>query len=1006
MNIQTKISSIIFILILVTGIVAIMSSYLISKKMLENEIYHHLNSIAISKAEHIETMLHHDVNRVVKTFATATVFLDALRNSPQKHLATQRIKDLIKIYEDISRIRILDKEGKVVVSSHSDIDAVGNAEIFASAQNRPYIRDVHISTITETPVLSIAAPMFIKGEFAGMIIVNQELEHELYQITTSYRHGKTGEIYLINKDGYMITPSRFRKDTFLKSTIPVFKLKGCFTAKIDSTPLPHRKINLYKDYRGVLVIGTHRLIKSNSQTLWYLLVEIDAEEAFAPINTLVHLMSLFLIGLLGVSAIVAFFISKHITHPIIQLHQHAIAIEKGRWDAQILLDRHDEIGHLSKAFNRMTQKLTNSKNELERQVVERTVELSNRIEEIEAQKIILYNSESKYKELFNNMTSGVAVYISIDHGNSFIFKDFNHAAEQIDQIKKSELLGKTLLKVFPAVKKFGIIEVFQRVWKTGQPESYPLTLYMDNRIMGWRENYIYKLSTGEIVAVYDDVTKRKKAEDSLIKAKEVADSANRAKSEFLANMSHEIRTPMNAVIGFSDLLSKIVQDNKQKSYLSAIQIAGHTLLTLINDILDLAKIEAGRLEIHLETINPRLIVAELEQLFALKMAEKGLKFIVTIDNSLPLALFLDENRLRQVLLNLIGNAVKFTEQGHVKIYIKTVGIGHTVDFICSIEDTGIGIPTDQQSNIFKAFQQMKGQNSQKYGGTGLGLAISKRLIEMMKGTLTLTSQVGVGSLFKITLKDIKVYDVVVPIKMENTFDITTISFESATILVVDDIESNRDVIRENLSQVNLDVIEADNGQKGILFAQEYQPALILMDIRMPIMDGYEATKLLKNNPRTQKIPVIALTACVMGEHVKSDAFDGFLSKPVQISTLLTELSHFLKHSTHPVKPQKTDIQNIEPLCISEQEKLSELVDKLLQLIPILEKFSGALDLDQIEHFAQKIHMLGEQYHILCLQKYANELSAVVRNFDSAHIRHQLKRLPNMITLLQKYENTN
>jgi signal transduction histidine kinase len=252
-------------------------------------------------------------------------------------------------------------------------------------------------------------------------------------------------------------------------------------------------------------------------------------------------------------------------------------------------------------------------------------------------------------------------------------------------------------------------------------------------------------------------------------------------------MSHEIRTPMNAVIGFSDLLSKRVTDKRHKSYLSSIQTASKTLLTLINDILDLAKIEAGRLDIQLETIDPRVIFAELKQLFSLKMADKGLEFRVEIDEALPLALVLDENRLRQVLLNLIGNAVKFTERGHVKIRVQTLRTGlqtpsstdNTLDLIIAVEDTGIGIPKNQQDHIFEAFQQMDGQLTKKYGGTGLGLAITKRLIEMMNGQITIQSQVGLGSIFEITLRDVKVSEVALPVKTDDTFDVDTISFEHA-----------------------------------------------------------------------------------------------------------------------------------------------------------------------------------------------------------------------------------
>jgi len=249
-------------------------------------------------------------------------------------------------------------------------------------------------------------------------------------------------------------------------------------------------------------------------------------------------------------------------------------------------------------------------------------------------------------------------------------------------------------------------------------------------------------------------------EKALKQAKEVAEAANRAKSEFLANMSHEIRTPLNAIIGFSELLSSLITEKKHKSYLSSIQIAGKTLLTLINDILDLSKIEAERLSIQSEPINPILILTELEQIFAVKIAEKRLEFIVDIDKDLPPTLVLDQTRLRQVLFNLLGNAIKFTEQGYIKLSAhkkrSQENDSRKVDLIIAVADTGIGIPEDQQDIIFESFQQQDGQSTRKYGGTGLGLAITKRLVEMMNGQISVRSQEDQGSEFEITLRDVEV----------------------------------------------------------------------------------------------------------------------------------------------------------------------------------------------------------------------------------------------------------
>lgn len=488
----------------------------------------------------------------------------------------------------------------------------------------------------------------------------------------------------------------------------------------------------------------------------------------------------------------------------------------------------------------------------------------------------------------------------------------------------------------------------------------------------------------------------------LTATKEKAEAATRAKSEFLANMSHEIRTPLNAVTGFSELLSSLVTDPKQKNYLEAIKTAGKSLLTLINDILDLTKIEANKLVINYGLVKPRMILTEIEQIFKVKVDNKNIEFSIEVDDGLPAILIIDETRLRQILLNLVGNAVKFTEKGYIKLSAKVLK-AHSdkqiVDVRIAVEDSGIGISENGTRHIFDPFQQQDELDSRKYGGTGLGLAICKRLVEAMDGRIYVSSTENKGSTFAVILENVG-YMAAVNDQSSSVFrgDIKEIVFDQARVLVVDDIPSNRNLLREMLNKVNLDVMTAVNGEEALILLGEHNFDLIIMDIRMPVMDGIEANIQIKANPDTKDIPVIALTASAKSEDketILQRGFDRYLTKPFKMNNLLTEIAQYLSY--HPKQKALPVNINQSPEAVESQKVNADLAafltEEMLHRCSLIER---TMVIDEVEQFAKDVQKIGLDNEVEQLISFGRDLNSSVQIFDIGEIKEKLRQFPDIV----------
>lgn len=485
--------------------------------------------------------------------------------------------------------------------------------------------------------------------------------------------------------------------------------------------------------------------------------------------------------------------------------------------------------------------------------------------------------------------------------------------------------------------------------------------------------------------------------------KERAIESDAQKSRFLANMSHEIRTPMNAIIGFADLLTGLVHEQRARGYLRAIQTSGRSLLDLINDILDISRIEAGKLELRPESANIQEIVEGVAMVVKKQAEDKGLALETKVERQVPRMLQVDALRVRQILLNLVSNAVKFTHKGRVKIHVSTPQEmkpdSPACDLKIQVSDTGVGIAHEDRDRIFSAFEQVSGQSRSGAQGTGLGLSITRRLVELMNGKITVSSEPGKGSIFTVSLTGVPLAEE--PVDPPSDRSAVFNNLRQATILVVDDNATNRELIAGYMHGSHHELLFAQDGMEALELARSAKPDVILMDIRMPRMDGKWARQILREDDRTSAIPVIAQTASSMPEESArlKEMFDGYLRKPFHQQQLYRELEGVLGHATirfttpRPRVPQAEDF----PTTVLESFD-SSTTAAWPGLAPQLEawekadvsRFLDTFPMLEIASFGHRLHQEAARHDCPPLARYASALFGAAEAFELDQVERLLR----------------